>query len=162
MRKSVDLVNQKAAPTVPADPASDDVVEAIHAVMHLVRSRQYHAGEGAAQELTHMDAKVLGFFARHPGATQSELAAHSKRDKGQLARLVGGLKERGLLQARADEADRRSVRRTLTAAGRGVQRTLQRRRRRLSDVAVTGLGDAERRQLLELLARVRDNLAARD
>jgi DNA-binding MarR family transcriptional regulator len=103
---------------------------------------------------------VLGYFARHPGATASELAAHSGRDKGQVARLVGALKERGLLEARADEADRRSVRLTLTAAGRSVHQTLQRRRRRLAEVAVAGLDDAERAQLSALLERVRLNLDA--
>jgi DNA-binding MarR family transcriptional regulator len=154
MAKPIDLVNQKA------DGAGDDLLEAIHAVMHLVRSQQYRALRDGPGELTHMDGKVLGFFERHPGATQSELAAHSGRDKGQLARLIGGLKARGLLDARPDEADRRSVHLTLTAAGRSVQQTLQRRWRRLADLAVAGLGEAERRELLALLERVRANLAA--
>jgi hypothetical protein len=35
-----------------------------------------------------MEGKVLGFFARHPGATQRDLAQHSGRDKAQLARLI--------------------------------------------------------------------------
>jgi DNA-binding MarR family transcriptional regulator len=152
MRKSVDLVNQVAV-----EP-DDDVLEAVHAVMHLFRSRQYRALRDGLQDLTHMDGKVLGFFARHPGATQSELSAHSGRDKGQLARLIAGLKERGLLEARADEADRRSLRLHLTADGRAVQQALRRRRQRLADAAVDGLSAAERHQLLALLARVRANL----
>jgi DNA-binding MarR family transcriptional regulator len=160
MRKSIDLVNHTAASAASAgaaDPAGDDVLEAIHAVMHLVRSQQYRTAGAGPQDLTHMDGKVLGFFARHPGATQSELAAHSGRDKGQLARLIGGLRERGLLEAQADESDRRNLRLTLTAAGRAVQQTLQRRRRRLSDLAVAGMSDAEQRELLDLLARVQAN-----
>lgn len=146
-------------PTTRIDVPGDDVLEAIHAVMHLVRSRQYQLADGNHHELTHMDGKVLGYFARHPGATQSDLAADSKRDKGQLARLIGGLKERGLLEAKHDESDRRNLRLTLTAAGRAVQQNLLRRRLRLSDVAVTGLSDVERRQLLALLDRVRTNLS---
>lgn len=154
MPPSFDHVNQSG------EAAPDDVLEAVHAVMHRVRALQYRAALGTPVELTHMDGKVLGFFARHPGATQSDLAAHSGRDKGQLARLVGGLKERGLLEAQADAADRRQIRLTPTAAGRAVQQALQRRRRRLADVAVAGLTEAERRQLLALLARVQANLAA--
>ncbi len=142
-----------------AEP-TDDVLEAIHAVMHLFRAVQYRVLRDGPHDVTHMDGKVLGFFARHPGATQSELAAHSGRDKGQLARLVAGLKERGLLEARADDADRRSVRLQLTTDGRAVHQTLQRQRRRLSDAAVAGLSAAEHRQLAALLERVRANLDA--
>lgn len=133
-------------------------MDQIHAVMHLFRAQQYRVQRGGAPDLTHMDSKVLGFFARHPGATQSDLAAHSGRDKGQLARLIGGLRERGLLQAQADEGDRRNLRLSLTHEGRAVQQSLHRRGRRLASAAVAGLSDAQRMQLLESLARIRANL----
>jgi DNA-binding MarR family transcriptional regulator len=110
------------------------------------------------QAVTHMESKVLGFFGRHPGATQSELAAHSGRDKGQLARLVSGLRERGLLEAQVDESDRRSVRLRLTDAGEQAAEALRRQARRLAGVAVKGLSEEERRQLSGLLERVRANL----
>jgi DNA-binding MarR family transcriptional regulator len=156
MRKSVDLVNEGGA------AAPDDVLEAVHALMHLYRGKQFREARDAPQALTHLESKVLGFFARSPGATQSELVAHSGRDKGQLARLVAGLRERGLLEARADEADRRSVRLHLTPAGRAAHQVLRRRAQRLSAAAVHGLDEAERGQLLGLLARVRANLEAED
>lgn len=147
MRESVDHVNQMAG---------DDVVEAIHAVMHLFRARQYRAVRDGASELTHLEGRVLAFFARHPGATQRELAAHSGRDKGQLARLVAGLKARALLQAQVDEGDRRSVRLRLTARGQA----LRRQSRQLSKAAVAGLTEPERRALVELLRKVRVNIEA--
>ncbi len=155
MRKPVDLVNER-------DAASGDVLEAVHALMHLYRGLQFRAGRDAPLALTHMESKVLGFFARHPGATQSELAAHAGRDKGQLARLVAGLRERGLLEAHADAADRRSVRLQLTAEGQAADQARRRRGKRLSAAAVQGLSEAEQRQLLALLARVRANLEAAD
>ncbi|MBE7424757.1 MAG: winged helix-turn-helix transcriptional regulator [Burkholderiaceae bacterium] len=151
MRESVDHVNQMAG---------DDVVEAIHAVMHLFRARQYRAVRDGASELTHLEGRVLAFFARHPGATQRELAAHSGRDKGQLARLVAGLKARALLQAQVDEGDRRSVRLRLTARGQALQQALRRQSRQLSKAAVAGLTEPERRALVELLRKVRVNIEA--
>ncbi|MDM0043244.1 MarR family transcriptional regulator [Variovorax dokdonensis] len=152
MRHTFDNVNQKGR-----GPA-DDVLEAIHAVMHRVRAFQHRVVEDLPGSPTPMDAKVLGFFARNPGATQSDLATHSGRDKGQLARLVGGLRERGLLQAQADASDRRNLRLALTDEGKALHEKLQRRRRKLAQVAADGLGEEEKQQLLALLTRVQENL----
>lgn len=157
MRKQVDHVNKVGAA---AASAPDDVLELIHAVMHLFRARQYRELRAGPHELTHMEGKVLGFFARHPGATQRELAEHSGRDKGQLARLIGSLKERGLLEAQVDEADRRSVRLQLTAEAQAAHQALVRQSRRLAKAAVAGMSDEERRQLVGLLNRVRANIDA--
>nr|UZH23227.1 hypothetical protein [myxobacterium MSr12020] len=154
MGRTVDLVNRN-----PQEGAGD-VLESIHAVMHLFRAHQHRAVREGHQDLTPMEGKVLGFFARHPGATQSDLVAHTGRDKGQLARLIAGLKKRGLLEARPDEADRRNVRLQPTAEARSIHQAMQRHARRLSEVAVAGLSGEERRQLLELLARIRNNLEA--
>ena len=156
MRKSIDHVNHVAA-DAGAD-AADEVFDAIHTVMHLYRSPRHREAGADAPELTHMEHKVLGFFARHPGATQSELALHSGRDKGQLARLIGGLRDRGLLEARADAQDRRNLRLHVTAAATAVQQAAQCQARRVAATAVTGLSAAERKQLLALLQRVRANL----
>jgi DNA-binding MarR family transcriptional regulator len=159
IRKSIDKVNQLPDRLPgPAGAAGDEVFERIHALMHRFRSEQHRAVRGGAQDVTHMESKVLGFFARNPGATQSALAAHSGRDKGQLARLIAGLKERGLLSALADEADRRNMRLQLTADGRAVQRALQRKGRYVSERALSGLTEGERAQLVVLLDKVRANL----
>lgn len=136
----------------------DDVLEAVHAVMHRVRSLQHQALRGGEHELGPMEARVLGFFARHPGGTQRELADHSGRDKGQLARLVNGLRERGLLDARPDPADGRITRLHLTDTARQLHQAVQRQRRRLAERAAAGLTDVERQQLLTLLGRLRHNL----
>jgi DNA-binding MarR family transcriptional regulator len=152
MRKLVDKVNQF--------DASEDVFERIHTIMHLYRGQQYRALRGAEYELTHMENKVLGFFARHPGATQSDLVAHSGRDKAQLARLIRGLREHGLLDAQADVADRRSVRLMLTEQGRAVQDNLHQRGTELARVALAGMSEDERKVLAALLGKVRANLEA--
>ena len=152
MRKSIDNVNHSDR------PPENDVLELVHAVMHQYRSQQYRALRAGPHDITHMDSKVLGFFGRHAGATQSDLAQHSGRDKAQLARLIKGLRDRGLLAGEADESDRRNVRLSLTPDGQAVQRTLRQQARRLSAKAVAGLSDAEHRQLVALLERVRSNL----
>ncbi|MFC5460560.1 MarR family winged helix-turn-helix transcriptional regulator [Massilia niabensis] len=154
MKEQVDKVNQNPART------AQDVFEVLHSIMHLHRSRQFRAplmGEG---ELTHMEGKVLGFFARHPDATLSDLVAHSGRDKAQVTRLIRALRERGLLDAQADALDRRSTRLRLSAAGEALQAQLHAEGAIAAEQALDGLEDAERRQLLALLERVRASLDA--
>jgi DNA-binding MarR family transcriptional regulator len=158
MRKTVDHVNQTGMAVKVA--ASDDVLELMHGLMHLVRARHQAQLRGGAQDLTPLEGRVLGFFARQPGATQRELAEHSGRDKGQLARLINGLKERGLLEARADEADRRVTRLHLTEAARQQHQAALRLRRRLAEAATAGLSDTQRQTLLALLRQVAANLEA--
>jgi DNA-binding MarR family transcriptional regulator len=153
MARDVDVVN-KSREGVP-----ETVLEQIHAVMHLYRARQYQALRDAPEAVTHMESKALGFFARRPGATQAELVAHSGRDKGQLARLVAALRERGLLETRPDENDRRNVRLYVTEAGRAADQAVRRQARRLAAVAVRGFSEEERQQLAGLVERVRANLA---
>lgn len=150
MQNKVDKVNQ--------NPAAGEVIETIHAIMHLVRAQRQRGLRGAEHELAHMEAKALGYFARHPGATQSELCTHSGRDKAQVARLIRALRERGLLESAADESDRRSTRLTLSEAGRAMHAELHRDDGKLAEAALAGLAGPERAVLQALLDRVRANL----
>lgn len=151
MRHKVDKVNQQGA---------DEVFDAIHTLMHLYRAQQYRVLRDSAHELTHLEGKVLGFFARHPGAMAGDLAAHSGRDKAQVARLMAGLKERGLLEVQPDDTDRRRQPIHLTPTGQAVHDTVQREGRHVVKRSLAGLSEAERAQLLGLLQRVRANLEA--
>src|SRR5471032_1963957 len=107
MRKQVDNVNHRDSPSKPSakTAAADAVLQLVHTVMHQFRSRQYQVLRDGPHDITHIESKVMGFFSHHPGATLSDLAQHSGRDKAQLARLVKGLRERALLAGEADVAD---------------------------------------------------------
>ena len=155
MRKSIDNVNN-----VDSEPVgrADAVFDLIHTVMHRFRSLQYQALRDGLHDVTHMESKVLGFFARHPQATLSDLAQHSGRDKAQLTRLIKGLRERGLLSGEPDPADRRNVHLRLSGEGAAVQRALHGAGRHLGTRAIEGLDDAEQVQLVELLTRLEANL----
>jgi DNA-binding MarR family transcriptional regulator len=141
--------------------AEVELMELVHRVMHQYRSGQYAELRAGHSGITHMEGRVLGHVGRHPGVTLSDLARHSGRDKAQLARLIKALRERGLLAAEPDPADRRNVRLAVTAAGQEVMRLLQQHTRRLATQAVRGLDAGERAQLMALLMRVSQNLEPR-
>lgn len=149
MTKQVNKVNQ-----------SDQVFDAIHSIMHLYRARQLRGLRDNPHELTHMEYKALGFFSRHPGATQGDLVAHSGRDKAQLARLLKGLRDKELLDAVADDNDRRITRLTLSTAGQQVFRSLHELGVQASGAAVAGMSAGQLAQLQTLLQQIRDNLEA--
>lgn len=138
------------------------MLEQVHQLMHRYRARQYQVLRDGPHDITHMESKVLGFFGRHPGGTQSELAAHSGRDKAQLARLIKGLRERGLLEGAEDAQDRRQVRLRPSPAGAKVLELLQQQARHLGQRALAGLDASEQAQLSALLRRVHANLDPED
>lgn len=155
MKNKVDNVNHKAS-------VASEVFETIHTLMHLFRSRQFRALRDGPSAVTHMEAKALGFFARHPGATPSELVAKSGRDKAQIARLIAGLKERGLLLAETDPDDRRVQRLRLSPESAAAQEAVRVQGDKLAQAAMQGLSKVECDQLLALLERVHANLGAED
>ncbi len=164
MRKSVDNVNHvgSAPARSPQGSPAEAVIELVHVVMHQFRSRQFQALRDGAHDVTHMEAKVLGFFAHRPGATLSDLVEHSGRDKAQLAKLVKSLRERGLLAGESDADDRRSVRLSLSAAGQAAQQAMRAEGQALNAQALAGLSAKEQAQLVELLGRVKANLDAQE
>lgn len=135
-----------------------DVLELIHDITHQYRSQQFRALRDG--DITHMDGKVLGYFYRHPGATQRDLVVYSGRDKAQLARLIKSLRQRDLLSAEVDSGDRRNMKLTLTPAGQEVYAHLQQAAQRVTRSALTGFTPAEQQQLHDLLARLQVNLVA--
>lgn len=150
MRQSVDHVNHQPA-------SADELLELLHAVVHRLRAHRPPAGD-AADALTPLELRVLGFFARHPGATQRDLAEHSGRDKGQLARLLAGLRERGWLVAEVDPADRRQTRLQLSAQARRRHEAVQAQRRLRAEAALARFDPAARGQLRALLNKLLDAL----
>lgn len=152
MSKKIDKVNHAAS------VAPEELLEALHSLVHAARASQRESLRSSGMELTPLEARILGYFARHPGAPQSELAEHSGRDKGQVARLVSGLRDRGLLEAVPDGADKRITRIHLSAPAVGLHRTLLRQRQQLARLAMDGIDEDERATLLALLDRMRQNI----
>ena len=144
MGQKVDVVNQ----------VGDDVLlELVHDVVHRFRAVLQSSIADDESGLAMMEVRALAYLARHDGGTSGELVKRSGRDKGQVARLVGGLVERGLVE-RAPGSDRRSHTLHLTPEGKTVQRRLERKRVRAAGAMFAPFSTAERSTLAELLGRL--------
>lgn len=148
----VDKVN-KMSPT-----RDHEWLEALHDLMHLARSMQRR--DMPDDGLQPMEGRALGFFVRHPGSTQSELVLHAGRDKGQIARLIAVLKDKGLLVGEPDAQDRRVMRLYPTDTALQLHARVVERRRQIAARAVTGLSATERQELLRIIGRMQANLRA--
>ncbi|MGL4604889.1 MAG: MarR family winged helix-turn-helix transcriptional regulator [Iodobacter sp.] len=148
--------------TIKSPAEADDVFEMLHAIMHLFRASLHSKPHDMPDELTYMEGKTLGFFARHPGATLSDLVSHSGKDKAQLTRQIKGLKERGLLEAEPSTEDRRSVRLHTTEAALALHARARAQDKIIAARALAGISPEESAQLIGLLQHIRTNLEEKE
>jgi DNA-binding MarR family transcriptional regulator/GNAT superfamily N-acetyltransferase len=88
------------------------------------------------------------------GAEIRELRSRLDLDSGYLSRLLRSLERQGLVEVAALEADLRSRRACLTAAGRAELAELDRLGDRFAEATLEPLAEPERRRLVEAMADV--------
>lgn len=92
-------------------------------------------------------------------ASVTDLARAAELNPGAMTRLLDKLEAKGLIVRVDDPADRRALHIHLTEAGTAIWRDIYECGKRVRERAMTGMSDAEREQLTQLLERVRDNLS---
>jgi DNA-binding MarR family transcriptional regulator len=115
---------------------------------HAVLMKRF-AAEDIWTEASMREYDVLYTLSKCRGAIRiTELNRHVLLSQPALSRMVDRLAERGLLERKADPADGRGVRLSLTEAGSAVQRRIGRRHARGVARAMTArLNSSELRQL---------------
>lgn len=129
----------------------------LHDIARLVRKRYEQRARPLG--LTRAQWQALAYLQRHEGINQSGLAELLELEPITIARLLDRMEEAGLVERRADPADRRARRLFLTERARPM---LERGRALGDEVraeAFIGLDAAERESLLDMLRRVRGNLS---
>ncbi|WP_084004468.1 MarR family winged helix-turn-helix transcriptional regulator [Terasakiispira papahanaumokuakeensis] len=139
-------------------PTPEAIFDAISFLNHEIRSRHYQVSREQGAGIAGMEFKALRFIATHAGATQRDLVERSGRDKGQVARVVDKLKKSELVQAVADEHDRRIARLQVTEKGQQLHHEFQRLNDEIARQATSTFTDEECGQLLRLLEQMNQNL----
>ena len=102
---------------------------------------------------------VLRELWKRDGLSQSEIAAAIDRQPSAIVSVVRALEAAGLVEvSRSAKDGRRSVVR-LTKAGRRLEPVLTVHGKTLSQTALRGFSAAEKRSLMEMLERLRRNIA---
>jgi DNA-binding MarR family transcriptional regulator len=112
--------------------------------------------------LTRAQWAVLAALARNEGSNQTALAEVLDIEPITLVRLIDKLEDAGWVERRADPDDRRVRRLFLTETARPLMQQFRGLADATNDAALLGLDPSERRQLFDLLTKVRSNLSGRD
>lgn len=111
--------------------------------------------------ITALQWRLITYLKRHEGIRQGPLAELIEVEPITLSRMVDRLVEAGLLERRADPADRRAWQLHLTARAADLLDGIRPAVEALNEESLEGLSAAERDQLVDLVERVRANLSRR-
>ncbi len=105
--------------------------------------------------------QVLTTLRRHEGINQGGLAEQLDVEPITVCRMVDRLQEAGLVERRADSADRRSWRLHLTPRAHALLEQLRPLAEAMIEEALEGISTRDRQKLDALLEQVRQNLSRR-
>ena len=132
----------------------------VHEVARLF-GRRFDQRARLSLGLTRAQCRVLGYLARNEGINQAGLADLLEIKPMTLVRQIDRMEEDGWIARLPDPADRRAYRLVLTGKARPILASIMELSNEVRTEAFAGLSDREGRKLVELLGRVRANLAER-
>jgi DNA-binding MarR family transcriptional regulator len=127
-------------------------------VARMVRTRFDQRARGFG--MTRAQWLILARLDRQPGLSQNEMAAICEVEPITVGRLIDRLEARGLVERRADPADRRIRRLHLLPAAKPILDEISNYRDVLHDEIVEGLGPQARVALVDALLHIKNKLAA--
>lgn len=131
------------------DPLSADVLRAFMRVAH--RQRQaLHRGL-ARHDVHPAQASVLRMLATHRDLSQRDLADHLMLSRPTVTRVLQRMERNGLVERRADDADQRVTRVSLTEEGRALTAAMGVAYADYAARTVAQLPEEDRRQLVRCL-----------
>ncbi len=129
----------------------------IHDTARLFRrelnERMRHSG------VTALQWRLLAYLARNEGTNQVKLAEFLEVEPITLSRMIDRLADAGMLSRRRDPDDRRAWCLYLEAKSLPLIDELRAASAALTDTAQDGMSADERRQLADLVERMRQNLS---
>ncbi len=133
--------------------------------MHMRLSRAFHLMRSSTRSVARSlglgpgQPRVLSYIAVHGVSTQREIARFFVIDPSAVSRMLDQLEKNGFLAA-VPGRDRRSRALDLTDKGRAAIEVWDRECARVDSVMLAGFSVEERRQLADLLDRLRANVSA--
>jgi DNA-binding MarR family transcriptional regulator len=135
-----------------------DMLIVLHDVARLLRTRFDQTAR--AYGMTRAQWIILARLDRQPGMSQNELATICEVEPITVARLVDRLEARGMVERRADPADRRVRRLHLLPASKPILAEIARYRQNLDAEISDGLDGPARETFVDALLHIKSKLTA--
>ncbi len=135
-----------------------DLLIILHDVARTLRTR-FDQKARATHAMTRAQWVILSRLERQPGMSQNEMAAICEVEPITVARLIDRLEARGLVERRADPADRRIRRLHLLPAAKPILATINHARELMNERIIAGLDAKTRETLIDALLVIKENLA---
>jgi DNA-binding MarR family transcriptional regulator len=133
-----------------------DLLMLVHDVARMMRVR--FDQRARLKGMTRAQWAIMIRLERQPGLSQNEMAAILEVEPISVGRMIDRLEARGLVERRADPADRRIRRLHLLPAAKPMLDEITIQRDQLSVEILDGIGPETRSQLVEAFLHMKSNL----
>ena len=138
------------------EPITNDLLFVLHDVARIMRTR--FDQRARTWGMTRAQCVILMRLELQPGMSQTELAAICEVEPITVARLIDRLEANGLVERRADPADRRMHRLHLLAAASPILAEIRRYRAESVAKFREGIPEADWGTALKVLLQIKDKL----
>lgn len=140
---------------------SDDKPDFFFVLHDLARQMRALANRRAGLHgMTRAQWVMLIWLERQPGLSQKELSELIEVEPITVARIVDRLEANGMVERRADPADRRIWRLHLCPPSRSILSEMRHERADMYEIATAGLGEDEIQAVTAALCRIKSNVVA--
>lgn len=108
--------------------------------------------------LTLGQPKVLDYLKEHDGSSQKEIAQACHIEAGSLTSILNRMEEKGMLERKMLNGNRRSLYVFLTEKGKELQHIVEHEFISLEEKAFFGISEEERDCFMEVFRKIYDNL----
>ena len=109
--------------------------------------------------LTLGQPKVLDYLKDHDGASQKEIAAGCLIEAGSLTSILNRMEEKGLIERKMLNGNRRTFHIFMTESGKKNQKLLEETFEKIEETALNNISEEEQKVFMEIFHRIYRNLA---
>ncbi len=140
---------------------SDDIIPGeLHRMLARTRNKFSKRAAPRLNELgiTRGQPRVLHYLTEHAGCAQKDIAVNYDLEPATVTEILNSMEKKGLIRREHDESDRRVLRVFLTRQGSKLNDQVSAAFCAVEDVAFKGFSARERKQAVEILRRMSENL----
>lgn len=114
-----------------------------------------------ASGLTLGQPKVLDYLKDHDGASQKEIAAGCFIEAGSLTSILNRMEEKGLIERRMLNGNRRTFHIFMTESGKKNQKLVEAAFEKIEEIAFSGISEEEQKRFMQTFEKIYKNLNAK-